>query len=92
MARHIVVANIMNSKMKLGIPVKDHMLKLMAYFVEAKDDGASLEPKTQSDMVFSSLWKDFGFRATYNLWEKELVLTQLMKQLLTCELMLNGGK
>ena len=61
LARQIVIANIMNSKMKLDIPVKDHMLKLMAYFAKAKDDGVSLEPKTQSDMVFSSLWKDFGF-------------------------------
>ena len=58
--RQIAIANIMNSKMQLDIPVKDHML--MAYLAEAKDNGASLEPKTQSEKVFSSLSKDFvGF-------------------------------
>ena len=93
LARQTAIANIMNSKMKPGTPVKDHMIKLMGYFAEAKDNGASLEPKIQSEMVFSSLSKDFvGFRAAYNLGEKELDLTQLMKQLQSYELMLNGGK
>lgn len=93
LARQTAIANIMNSKMKPGTPVKDHMLKLMGYFAEAKDNGANLESKIQSEMVFSSLSKDFvGFKAAYNLGDKELELTQLMKQLQSYELMMNGGK
>jgi gag-polypeptide of LTR copia-type/Zinc knuckle len=83
----------MNSKMKSGTPVKDHMLKLMGYFAEAQENGANLEPKIRSEMVFSSLSKEFtGFKAAYNLGDKELDLTSLMKQLMSYEMMMNGGK
>ena len=93
LARQTAITNIMNSKMKPGTPIKDHMLKLMGYFAEAKENGANLEPKIQSEMVFSSLSRDFvGFKAAYNLGEKELELTQLMKQLQSYEVMMNGGK
>ena len=93
LARQTAIANIMNSKMKSGTPVKDHMLKLMGYFAEAQENGANLEPKIRSEMVFSSLSKEFtGFKAAYNLGDKELDLTQLMKQLMSYEMMMNGGK
>ncbi|KAH1055726.1 hypothetical protein J1N35_033791 [Gossypium stocksii] len=44
-------------------------------------------------MVFRSLSKDFiGFWAAYNVGNKNLMLTQIMKELQSYELMLNGGQ
>ncbi|KAK5840235.1 hypothetical protein PVK06_009124 [Gossypium arboreum] len=44
-------------------------------------------------MMFKSLLKDFvGFRAVYNLGNKSLMLTQLIKELQSYELMLNDGQ
>ncbi|MBA0845709.1 hypothetical protein Goarm_022995 [Gossypium armourianum] len=43
--------------------------------------------------MFKSLTKEFvGFRVAYNLGNNTLTLTQLMKELESYELMLNGGK
>ncbi|MBA0743455.1 hypothetical protein Gogos_006128 [Gossypium gossypioides] len=48
---------------------------------------------TQIKIMFKSLTNEFtGFRAAYNLENKTLTLTQLMKELQSYELMLNGGK
>ncbi|MBA0724728.1 hypothetical protein Golax_021392 [Gossypium laxum] len=69
------------------------MLKLMGFFTEAEDNGVELDVNTQIEIVFKSLTNEFvGFRATYNLGNKALTLTQLMKELQSYELMLNGGK
>ncbi|XP_052488005.1 uncharacterized protein LOC128041739 [Gossypium raimondii] len=73
--------------------VKERMLKLMGFFVEAEDNGGELGVNTQIEIVFKSLTKEFvGFRAVYNLGNKTLTLAQLMKELQSYELMLNGGK
>ncbi|MBA0778159.1 hypothetical protein Gotri_006060, partial [Gossypium trilobum] len=81
----------MNSQQKTVTLVKEHMLKLMGFFVEADDNKAELDVNTQIEIVFKSLTKEFvGFRAVYNLGNKELTLTQLMKELQSYELMLNG--
>ncbi|MBA0727609.1 hypothetical protein Golax_000582 [Gossypium laxum] len=69
------------------------MLKLMRFFVEAEDNGDELNVNTQIKIVFKSLSNEFNnFRASYNLGNKALTLTQLMKELQSCELILNGGK
>ncbi|MBA0711237.1 hypothetical protein Golax_010439 [Gossypium laxum] len=61
--------------------------------MEAKDNRAELDVNTQIEIVFKSLTKEFvGFRAAYNLGNKTLTFTQLMKELHSYELMLNGGK
>ncbi|MBA0729377.1 hypothetical protein Golax_020341, partial [Gossypium laxum] len=54
---------------------------------------AEVDVNTQIEIVLKSLTKEFaGFRAAYNLGNKKLTLTQLMKELQSYELMLNGGK
>ncbi|KAH1072942.1 hypothetical protein J1N35_025270, partial [Gossypium stocksii] len=59
----------------------------------ATDNDANLDQNTQIKMVFKSLSKGFaGFWATYNLGNKNLTLTQLMKELQSYELMLNNGQ
>ncbi|MBA0729771.1 hypothetical protein Golax_020653 [Gossypium laxum] len=69
------------------------MLKLMEFFAEVEDNGAELDKNTQIEIVFKSLTKEFaGFMAIYNLGNKVLTLTQLIKKLQSYELMLNGGK
>ena len=48
---------------------------------------------TQIEIVFKSLTNEFvGFKVAYNLGNKALTLTQLMKELQSYEFMLNGGK
>ncbi|KAH1055970.1 hypothetical protein J1N35_034035, partial [Gossypium stocksii] len=59
-----------------------HMITLMGYFAEAMDNKANLDQKTQIRMLFKSMSKDFAyFPATYNLGNKNLTLTQLIKKL-----------
>ena len=92
LARQKAITSLMICKQKAGTPVKSHMIKMMGFFAEAADNGAELDYNTQIEMVFNSLSKHFvGFRAAYNLGEKEFSLTRLMKELQAFELMLNDG-
>ncbi|GMN56927.1 hypothetical protein TIFTF001_026039 [Ficus carica] len=68
------------------------MLMFMGFLAEAAENGAELDYNTQIEMVFKTLSKDFvGFKATYNLSNKELRLTERMRQLQASELMINDG-
>ena len=88
--RWSAIISIMNSKEKVGTPVKNYMLLLMGFFAEAIKNGAELDYNTQIEMVFKTLSKDFvGFKAAYNLGKKELGFTMLMRQLQANELMIN---
>ncbi|KAK5771493.1 hypothetical protein PVK06_047699 [Gossypium arboreum] len=61
----------------------------MGFFPEVEDNGAELD----IEILFKSLTNEFaGFRVAYNLGNKAFTLTQLMKELQSYELMLNGGK
>ncbi|KAL5569983.1 hypothetical protein UlMin_026558 [Ulmus minor] len=46
-ARFEAVKAIMNSRMKLGTPVRDHLLRIMAHFNEAEIHGSSIDQQTQ---------------------------------------------
>ncbi|KAH1083091.1 hypothetical protein J1N35_022852 [Gossypium stocksii] len=82
MARQLGITSLMNTQKKENTLVKDHMVTLMRYFVRAMDNEANLDQNTKIEMVFKSLSKDFiGFQAAYNLGNKNLMLTQLMKEL-----------
>ncbi|KAH1129852.1 hypothetical protein J1N35_001230 [Gossypium stocksii] len=83
----------MKSQQKIGTQVKEYMLKLMGFFAEVKGNKVELDVNMQIEIVFKSLTKKFsGFRVAYNLGNKALTLIQLMKELQSYELMLNGGK
>ncbi|KAK5824748.1 hypothetical protein PVK06_019532 [Gossypium arboreum] len=57
------------------------------------DDEANLDQNTHIEMVIKILSKDFGgFKATYNLGNNNLTLTQLIKELQSYELILNGSQ
>ncbi|KAK5819248.1 hypothetical protein PVK06_024225 [Gossypium arboreum] len=65
----------------------------MRFFAKEEDNGVKLDVNTQIEIVFKSLTKEFaGFRVAYNLGNKALTLTQLMKALQSYELILNCGK
>ncbi|KAH1122564.1 hypothetical protein J1N35_005724 [Gossypium stocksii] len=78
---------------KLNTPVKEHILKLMGFLAKANDNEVKLDLNTHIEIMFKSLTYEFtSFRATFNLGNKALTLTQLIKELQSYELMLNGGK
>ncbi|KAL5569918.1 hypothetical protein UlMin_026493 [Ulmus minor] len=51
----IAVKAIMNSRMKLGTPVRDHLLRIMAHFNEAEIHGSSIDQETQMDLNLTAL-------------------------------------
>ncbi|KAH1082809.1 hypothetical protein J1N35_022570 [Gossypium stocksii] len=69
------------------------MTTLMGYFVDVVDNEANLDQNSQIEMVFKSMSKDFvGFRASYNIGNKNPTLTQLMKELQSYKLILNSDQ
>ncbi|XP_016694496.1 uncharacterized protein [Gossypium hirsutum] len=91
LARQSAITNLMNSQLKIGTPVKEHLLKLMGFFAKVEDNGAELDVNLQIEIVFKSLTKEFaGFRAAYNFGNKALTFTQLMKESQSYEFMQNG--
>ncbi|GMN28997.1 hypothetical protein TIFTF001_047921 [Ficus carica] len=79
-AKTDAIKGLMNYKQKVGTPIKEHMMKIMAYLSEAQANGAEIDAATQLVMVFQTLSKDFDlFQASYNLNRKEMSLTELMK-------------
>ncbi|KAK5842801.1 hypothetical protein PVK06_005197 [Gossypium arboreum] len=87
------MTSLMNAHQKPDTPIKDHMITLMGYFKEVANNKANLDQNTQIEIVFKSPSKDIAsFRASYNLGNKNLGLTQLMKELQSYELMLNSGQ
>ncbi|GMN47278.1 hypothetical protein TIFTF001_016466 [Ficus carica] len=68
------------------------MLMLMVFLAEAAEYGGELDYNTQIEMVYKNLSKDFvSFKVAYNVGNKELGLTELMRQLQAYELMINDG-
>ncbi|KAL5538222.1 hypothetical protein UlMin_044541 [Ulmus minor] len=94
-ARFEAVKAIMNSRMKLGMPVRDHLLRIMAHFNEAEIHGSSIDQQTQVDMILETLPDSFiPFKTNYVLNKMELNLTALMNELQTFETMMKskGGE
>ncbi|XP_016747385.1 uncharacterized protein [Gossypium hirsutum] len=82
LARQSVITNLMNVQQKPNTSNKDNMMTLMGNFPKALENEANLDQNTQIEMVFKSLAKHFAsYRTAYNLGNKNLTLTQLMKEL-----------
>ncbi|GMN68381.1 hypothetical protein TIFTF001_037437 [Ficus carica] len=81
-AKTDAIKGLMNYKQKVGTPIKEHMMKIMAYLSDAQANGAEIDAATQLVMVFKTLSKDFNlFQASYNLNRKKMSLTELKKEL-----------
>ncbi|GMN69920.1 hypothetical protein TIFTF001_038965 [Ficus carica] len=91
-AKTDAIKGLMNCRQKVGTPIKEHMMKVMAYLSEAQTNGAEIDSATQLVMVFQTLSKDFDlFQASYNLNRKEMSLTELMKELQAFENIFKGS-
>ncbi|KAL5576534.1 hypothetical protein UlMin_018233 [Ulmus minor] len=94
-ARFEAVKAIMNSRMKVGTPVRDHLLRIMAHFNEAEIHGSSIDQQTQVSIILETLPDSFiPFKTNYILNKIDLNLTVLMIKLQTFEGMIKskGGK
>nr|GMN26107.1 hypothetical protein TIFTF001_046023 [Ficus carica] len=91
-AKTDAIKGLMNCRQKVGTPIKEHMMKVMAYLSEAQTNGAEIDSATQLVMVFQTLSKDFDlFQASYNITRKEMSLTELMKELQAFENIFKGS-
>ena len=60
------VKAIMNSCMKVGTPMKDYLLRIMAHFNEAKIHRSSIDQQTQVGMTLETLPDSFlPFKINY---------------------------
>ncbi|GMN65309.1 hypothetical protein TIFTF001_034396 [Ficus carica] len=81
-AKTDAIKSLMNGRQKVGTPIKEHMMIVMAYLSEAQANRAEIDAATQLVMVFQSSSKDFDlFQASYNLNRNEMSLMELMKEL-----------
>ncbi|GMN64645.1 hypothetical protein TIFTF001_033708 [Ficus carica] len=91
-AKTEAIKGLMNYRQKVGTPIKEHMMTVMAYLSEAQENWAEIDVATQLVMVFQTLSKDFDlFQASYNLNRKEVSLTELMKELQAFENIFKGS-
>ncbi|GMN65156.1 hypothetical protein TIFTF001_034227 [Ficus carica] len=87
-----VIKGLMNCRQKVGTPIKEHMMTVMAYLSETQANGAEIDAATQLVIVFQTLSKDFNlFQASYNLNRKEMSLTELLKELQAFENIFKGS-
>ncbi|KAL6327213.1 hypothetical protein AAG906_015252 [Vitis piasezkii] len=94
-ARHEAVKAVMNSKMKNGSSVREHVLKMIYHFNEAKINGAKIDEKTQVGMILETLSPSFlQFRTNYIMNHKKYNLTELLNELQSYETLIDdkGGK
>ena len=90
-ARFEAVKAIMNSHMKVGMPVRDHLLRIMAHLNEAEIHGSSIDQQTQACMILETLPDSFiPFKTNYVLNKMNLNLTLLMTELQTFEGMIKS--
>ncbi|KAL5568561.1 hypothetical protein UlMin_025136 [Ulmus minor] len=91
LVRQAAVRNLMNCKHKFGTPVKDHMLTMIRYLAEAQSHEYDIDADTQIEMIFESLSKEFiPFMTIFNLSEKNMSLTELMKPFQAFESMIKS--
>ncbi|GMN59940.1 hypothetical protein TIFTF001_029034 [Ficus carica] len=66
-AKFDAIKGLIHCKQKVGTPIKEHMMNIMAYLSEAQANGAEIDAATQLVMVFQTLSKDFDlFQASFN--------------------------
>ncbi|RVW45213.1 Retrovirus-related Pol polyprotein from transposon TNT 1-94 [Vitis vinifera] len=94
-ARHEAVKTVMNSKMKNGSSVREHVFKMIHHFNEAEINGAKIDEKTQVGMILETLSPFFlQFRTNYIMNHKKCNLTELLNELQSYETLIDdkGGK
>ena len=57
--QHEAVKAVMNGKMKRGVPVHEHVIKMVSHINEAKENGVVIDEATQVGMILETLSLDF---------------------------------
>ncbi|PKI58981.1 hypothetical protein CRG98_020626 [Punica granatum] len=71
---------IMNARMAKGASVREHMLKMISHFNEAKILGANIDAQNQVDMVLETLLDSFNqLKLNYNMGNLNMTIPELMK-------------
>ena len=79
--------------MKVGTPVRDHVMMMTNYFTEAELHGAEIDQVTQVGIILNSLSSDFiQFTSNYIMNKLNYGLSQLLNELQTFESISRLGK
>ena len=85
-ARQEAMRKLMTATMSEGTPVRDHILKMMAYLNEIQVLGGEIDGETQVDIILQTLPKSFEqFRLNYNMNKREYTLAELLTELQAAE-------
>ncbi|XP_042422622.1 uncharacterized protein LOC122010221, partial [Zingiber officinale] len=85
-SRQEAMRKIMTATMQEGTPVRDHILKMMAYLNEIQILGGEIDGETQIDMILQTLPRSFEqFRLNYNMNKRVYSLAELLTELQAAE-------
>ena len=80
--RHEAVKALMNAKMKVGTPVREHVIKMVNYINEAEANGAVIDEATQVGMILETLSPNFlQFKSNYFMNKLQYNMTELLNEL-----------
>ena len=84
--RHEGTRSCMNTKMKKGVSVREHVLNMINLMHEAEIHGATIDERTQASIILESLTPDFSqFTTNYVMHKLQYNMTQLLNELQTFE-------
>ena len=84
--RQVAMKALLNTKMAEGTPVRDHVLKMIAYLNKLEILGAEIDDESQVDIVIMSLPESFkNFRLNYSMSKGSYSLAELLKELQAAE-------
>ena len=76
-----------------GIPIRDHVLKMIAHLKKLEILGAKIDEKTQVDIVLMSLPESFNkFHLNYTMSKRSYSLAKLLKELQAAERIIGHPK
>ena len=80
--RQVSMRALLNTKMAEGIPVRDHVLKMIAHLNELEILGAEIDGESQVDIMLMSIPESFkNFRLNYSMSKGSYSLVELLKEL-----------
>ena len=84
--RHEATRSYMNTKMKKGVSIREHVLNMINLMHEAEIHGATIDERTQVSIMLESLTPNFSqFTTNYVMNKLQYNMTQLLNELQTFE-------
>jgi hypothetical protein len=85
-ARQTVMKKLISTKIVLGTPVREHVLKMISFINELDMLGAEMDAETKVDAILSSLTDSFNhFIMNYNMNKIDVTLSELLNMLQATE-------